>query len=386
MLPRKLKPRIAALLAASPAVVLAGPRQCGKTTLARSLPRAVCFDMEAEQDRLRLDLEWPALCAAKQLIVLDEAQCAPEVFPKLRAAIDDDRKRNGRFLLLGSVSPALMRTVSESLAGRAALCELTPFFTGEIPQKDWDALWRFGGFPDGGVLDTAQPSAQFPRWQNDYLAMLAQRDFPLWGLPAKPPVTLRFLKILAALNAQPWNASQVGLSLGISYHTAAAYLAFLEQTYLLRVIQPWSGNTLKRLTKSPRVYWRDSGLCHALLGWTAERDFFANPWVGASWEGFVIEQILTAFKTAGIAAEPSWFRTSDGLEADLIVEFGAQRWVIEIKLTTAPSRSELDVLEKVAGIVGATRSFLVTRTTKNAITEVKSSVNLAGMLREIGKF
>jgi predicted AAA+ superfamily ATPase len=382
MISRRLGKMILARLGDTPAVVLTGPRQAGKTTLARTLPRSVYFDMESGADRLRLDLEWPALAAGGDLVVLDEAQNAPEVFPRLRGLIDGERKRNGRVLLLGSVSPALMREVSESLAGRAALCELTPLLAAELPRGDWDKLWRMGGYPDGGVLDTADAS-RFPRWQNDYLTLLAQRDFPLWGLPALPAVTLRFLKMLAAVNAQPWNASRIGQALGVSHHTAGSYLAFLEQAFLIRVIPPWSGNTLKRLVKAPRVYWRDSGLCHALLGDTPERDFFAHPWVGASWEGWVIGQILSAFQLAGIAVTPGWFRTQGGLEADLVLEFGAERWVMEIKLTASPSAGDFAALRKVAREVRATRVFLVSRTTEVVRGEARASVDLAALLGEI---
>lgn len=382
MISRSLRKTILARLGGAPAVVLTGPRQSGKTTLAKTLPRSVYFDMENEADRLRLDLEWPALAAGRDRLVLDEAQNAPEIFPRLRSLIDSDRKRNGRVLLLGSVSPALMHAVSESLAGRAALCELTPLLAAELPRKNWDALWRMGGYPDGGVLDPAD-APRFPRWQNDYLTLLAQRDFPLWGLPALPTVTLRFLKMLAAVNAQPWNASRIAQGLGLSYHTVNGYLAFLEQAFLIRAIPPWSGNTLKRLVKAPRIYWRDSGLCHALRGDTPGHDFLAHPWIGASWEGWVIEQILSAFQLAGITVTPGWFRTQTGLEADLVLEFDAERWVIEIKLTASPSAGDFAALRKVAQEVSATRSFLVSRTTKTVRGEAESSLNLAALLEEI---
>jgi predicted AAA+ superfamily ATPase len=285
-------------------------------------------------------------------------------------------------LLLGSVSPALMRTVSESLAGRAALCELAPLTAPEVPKKKWDALWRHGGYPDGGVLDPAG-AARFPHWQHDYLMLLAQRDFPLWGLPALPTVTMRFLKMLAAVNAQPWNASRIAQGLGLSYHTVNSYLAFLEQAFLIRSIPPWSGNTLKRLVKAPRIYWRDSGLCHALLGDAPGCDFLAHPWIGASWEGWIVEQILVAFQLAGTSVAPAWFRTNDGLEADLVLEFGPERWVIEIKLTTSPSAGDFTALRKVAKEIHATHSFLVSRTTKIISGKTESSVNLAALLKKI---
>ena len=212
-----------ARLARFPAAALLGPRQCGKTTLGRSFSRRY-YDAEQPADRIRLDLDWEAVAAGRELVVIDEAQSWPELFPRLRAAIDADRRRNGRFLLLGSVSPALMREVSESLAGRLARVELTPFLLGELDQTARKHLWLTGGFPDGGVLRRAR----FPAWQRDYLALMAQRDLPAWGLAARPQVTDRLLHMLATVNGQPWNASALGQSLGLSYHTVNGYLDYLE--------------------------------------------------------------------------------------------------------------------------------------------------------------
>ena len=181
MLERKAKRLVEERLAAYPAVALIGPRQCGKTTLARSLD-AVYFDLEQDSERLRLDLEWDGLTAGTNLVILDEAQSWPEVFNRLRGAIDRDRGRMGRFLLLGSVSPSLMVQVSESLAGRLSLVELTPFLWTELETRaSRERLWLCGGYPDGGVLR----SRQYPQWQRDYLALMAQRDLPTWGFPAK---------------------------------------------------------------------------------------------------------------------------------------------------------------------------------------------------------
>ena len=192
-------------LRASPAVALVGPRQSGKTTLARALPGRY-FDLEQQADRLALDLQWADLLSGTALIVLDEAQTWPEVFARLRAAIDADRRRNGRFLLLGSVSLAMMVEVSESLAGRLAIIELPPLSFSEIPRVPLRRLWSRGGYPDGGVLG----ETRYPHWQLDYLRLLAQRDLPAWGLPAKPQVTERLLRMTAAVNGQLWNATQIG--------------------------------------------------------------------------------------------------------------------------------------------------------------------------------
>ncbi|MBM4049053.1 MAG: ATPase, partial [Planctomycetes bacterium] len=177
MITRLLTAQIQERLARYPAVALLGPRQVGKTTLAKSLGGQY-FDLENTQDRLRMDAAWPDLIGGAQLLVLDEAQTMPEVFPRLRSAIDADRKRYGRFLLLGSVSPALMTQVGESLAGRLALCELTTLLAQETPTAQWDDLWRMGGYPDGGIQD----ARQFPDWQTYYLDLMSQRDLPTWGL------------------------------------------------------------------------------------------------------------------------------------------------------------------------------------------------------------
>ena len=314
-----------------PAVALIGPRQCGKTTLARSLPGRY-FDLEQEPERLRLDLQWAELQDARPLVVLDEAQAWPEVFPRLRAAIDGDRRRNGRFLILGSVSPTIMAQVSDSLAGRLALVELTPFSLAEVPRVPLLRLWSRGGYPDGGV----RGGSRFPQWQRDYLSLLAQRDLPAWGLPAKPQVTLRLLRMIAAVHGQAWNASQIGQSLGLSYHTVNSYLDYLEGAFLIRRLQPYHANVGKRLVKSPKVYWRDAGLLHSLLGGVAETALLDQPWVGASWEGFVIEQLLALLAQRDHRAEAFFFRTSDQQEVDLVLDFGAQLWALEVKLTASP--------------------------------------------------
>lgn len=371
--------RVSQKLARSPAVVLVGPRQCGKTTLAKGLPNILYFDLEKDSDRLRLDMEWPSIVASDRCVVLDEAQTMPELFPRLRSAIDERRKDNGRFLLLGSVAPSLMKHVAESLAGRMAVCEMTPLLARELPPEQWDRLWQFGGYPDGGILD----ERQFPDWQTDYLTLLAQRDFPVWGLPALPPVTIRLLKMLAASNGQPWNASQIAKGLGLSYHTVNAYETFLEQAFLIRRVPAWSGNLLKRIVRSPRIYWRDSGLCHALLGLRDKASLLDQPWVGASWEGWVVEQILSAFMTTGMDVDPCWFRTQGQLEADLVLSLGSERWVIEIKLTTLPKSDDFKAVRKVAELVSATRAILVSRTPEPVWGEKEASVNLQELLKRI---
>lgn len=357
MLKRIAKDTVKGGLRKFPAVALLGPRQCGKTTLAKALGKTY-FDLEQESDRLRLDLEWPDLIPQKKLIVLDEAQAYPDVFQKIRGAIDSDRKRNGRFLILGSVAPALMKNVSESLAGRLSICELTPFLIPEIPAGKKDTLWIMGGFPDGGIL---RPK-QFPLWQKDYLNLLVQRDLPMWGLPAKPQMTMRFLKMIAAFHAQIWNASAIGSSLGINYHTANSYLDYLQNAYLITILQPFFTNIGKRIVKSPRIYWNDSGLFHSLSGVDSQESLLNQPFAGASWEGFCITQILGVLKSSGRLFEAYFFRTSDDHEIDLLLMLGGKRLALEFKLTTSPSETDFKKLEHAGKLAGAEETWLISRT------------------------
>ena len=357
MVERGLTPVLLDRLRSYPAAALVGPRQCGKTTLARSLG-GVYFDLEQESDRLRLDLTWDTVVSGRELIVLDEAQAWPEVFPRLRGAIDDDRRRMGRFLLLGSVSPALMTQVSESLAGRLSVVELAPLSWSELADAGQrERLWACGGYADGGVLT----GRGFPQWQHDYLNLLMQRDLPNWGLPARAPTTRRLLQMLAATNGQEWNATQIGKSLALSYHTVNSYLDYLEGAFLIRRLLPFHANIRKRIVKRPRVYWRDSGLLHALLGAGGAGELLNQPWVGASWEGFVIDQVFTALRHAGRAFEAFSFRTSDQREIDLVLRVGAELWALEVKLTTRPGLHDLKRLNAAADLISADRRFLICR-------------------------
>lgn len=361
-----------------PAVALIGPRQCGKTTLARSLGGRY-FDLEQETERLRLDLQWAELENERRLVVLDEAQAWPEVFPRLRAAIDGDRRRNGRFLILGSVSPTIMTQVSESLAGRLALVELTPFSLSEVPRVPLARLWGRGGYPDGGV----RGGSRFPQWQRDYLSLLAQRDLPAWGLPAKPQVTLRLLRMIAAVHGQAWNATQIGQSLSLSYHTVNSYLDYLEGAFLIRRLPPYHANVGKRLVKSPKVYWRDTGLLHSLLGGAPEAALLDQPWVGASWEGFVIEQLLALLAQRDHRAEAFFFRTSDQQEVDLVLDFGAELWAIEVKLTATPGPDAMRRLNQAADLIGAHKRILISRTPRSVASEREISCSLPWFVRHV---
>ena len=376
MLSRKTKSLLRARLDVYPAVALVGPRQCGKTTLAHSLGGRY-FDLEQEPERLRLDLEWEDAAAGSRLVVLDEAQAWPEIFPRLRGAIDGDRKRNGRFLLLGSVTPSLMTRVSESLAGRLSIVQLTPLLHSELRNDaQRRRLWLFGGYPDGGVLS----GRGFPLWQRDYLDLLVQRDLPNWGLPAHPRTTHRLLLMLAAAHGQEWNASQIGKSLGLSYHTVNSYLDYLEGAFLVRRLPAYHANLRKRIVKRPKVYWRDAGLLHALLNVRDRNALLSQPWVGASWEGFVVDQALAAMQYTGRIFDAFHLRTSDQREIDLLIRTDTELWAMEIKLTTRPALSHMARLEANADLVGADRRFLICQRSEMIESGARIICDLEGLI------
>ena len=357
MHPRAITSVLRSRLRNYPAAVLVGPRQCGKTTLARALG-GTYFDLEQEAERLRLDIEWPRIIRGGQRVILDEAQGLPEIFPRIRGAVDERRSKAGRFLLTGSVSPRLMRQVSESLAGRLAVVEMSPFLRGECPSKaSRDRHWLTGGYPEGGLLTPHR----FPRWHADYLALLTQRDLPTWGLPARPQLTERLVRMLAAWNGQTWNASRLGQSLGINYQTVASYVDFLEGAYLVRRLPPYHANIGKRIVKAPKVFLRDTGALHALLGVRDRKELLTAPWVGSSWEGYVIEQVLGTLQVLDKTCEAFFLRTSDQYEADLVLKFGTELWAIEVKLTTSPRQEDMQRIKKVSEMIGAKRTILISQ-------------------------
>ncbi len=372
MLKRQLAKQLQDRLKRFPAVALLGPRQSGKTTLAKTFSKNY-FDLEQPQEQLRLDLNWDILINSKELVVLDEAQVLPNIFPRIRGAIDAKRKQNGRFLLLGSVAPALMKNVSESLAGRLAICELYPVILTELCKPATAGqLWLRGGFPDGGILQ----KKNFPIWEKNYLDLLAQRDLPFWGLPAKPQTTLRFFKMLAALHGQIWNASKIGASLGLNYHTVNTYLEYLQNAYLILSLPSYHANIRKRLVKSPKIFWRDSGLLHALLEISSMESLLSAPWVGASWEGWCINQILATLKTKGEDIDAHYFRTNDGHEIDLVLKFSKGFWAFEFKLTSSPGLDDMKKFNASADLIKADKRVLVSQTVSPEIGSQCISVNL----------
>lgn len=376
MLDRAISHLVKRRLRNYPAVALVGPRQCGKTTLAKQLGGRY-YDLEQEPERLRLDLEWDEVVAGRKLLILDEVQEWPDVFVRLRGEIDRQRRRNGRFLLLGSVSPSLMTQVSESLAGRLAVVELAPVDIAELVTKaQHQRHWLMGSFPDGGVLN----GRGFPDWQRNYLDLLRQRDLPNWGLPAAPQTTLRLLRMLAAVHGQEWNASQIGKSLGLSYHTVNAYLDYLEGAFIVRRLAAYSANLGKRLVKRPKLYWRDSGLLHAMLNVPDAAGLLIQPWVGASWEGYVIQQLLTVLGHTGKPFQPYYLRTSDQHEINLVIETERELWAIEVKLTSRPTPGDMDRLNKAADLIQADKRFLVCKKADLVTSGNRYVCDLNGML------
>ena len=379
MLRRASAPLLRSTLRRFPAATIVGPRQCGKTTLAREIGGEY-FDLEQESDRVRLDLEWTRLIAGRTRVILDEAPTYPAVFPRLRAAIDADRSRNGRFILLGSVSPALMHSVSESLAGRMAVIELTPFLWTELTARPMRSrLWLMGGFPDGGV----RRPASFPQWANSYLRLITERDLPALGIPCKPQVTQKLLRMMAALNGQQWNASELGRSMGVNYQTVTRYVDFIEGAFLLRRLPAFHVNLSKRLVKAPKIHWCDTGLLHATLGIDSDDALRHHPAVGASWESFVVEQALGTLAALGVPHSAFHFRTGDGYKLDLVIESGRERWAIDIKLTSDPSPHDLALLGMSASMVSATRAILVSQVATDAGDKRRLSCGIERFLGEI---
>lgn len=363
MIKRHAEAQVRALLRRFPVVALLGPRQVGKTTLALALRRTGgaaatrYLDLESPADRAKLaDAEAYLDAQRGRLAILDEVHRTPALFEVLRSVVDRRRaagERTGQFLVLGSASLDLLRQSSESLAGRIAFVELTPVRFDELRRRpsDVERLWVRGGFPDALLAPNDRASLT---WRQAFLRTYLERDVPLLG-PRIPAETLRrFWTMLAHLQGQPLNAARVAAGLGVSGQTVARYLDLLVDLLLVRRLEPWSGNVGKRLVKSPKVYVRDSGIVHALLGLGTLEDILGHPVAGASWEGMVIESLIGAAPDA----RASYFRTSAGAEADLVLEARrGVRVVVEIKRSRAPTVGP--GLRNAAADVRATRTILV---------------------------
>lgn len=338
MIERQLSELAELRLQQYPAVALLGPRQVGKTTLARTIaaghPEAILLDLERESDRAALGQPELFLAAHRDhLLILDEVQFMPGLFAALRPEIDADR-RPGRFLLLGSASGDLLRQSGESLAGRVSYLELTPLLAAEmnlVNLADLQSLWLRGGFPLSALARSDDASYV---WRQDFIRSFLQRDLPNMGVRVAAETLRRFWQMLAHLQGQMFNASQLGQSLGGASHTTATrYLDVLVDTMMVRRLPPLLPNLGKRLVKSPKVYLRDSGVLHALLGLATVQDLQGHPVAGASWEGFVVEQVAAAMPSD---AQLSFYRTAAGTELDLVIEHRNRRVGVEIKFASAP--------------------------------------------------
>jgi predicted AAA+ superfamily ATPase len=339
MIDRHLLPHLLQRLDDSPAVVLLGPRQVGKTTLALQVAAqrpAVYLDLESRPDRARLtEPELYLRGHEDKLVILDEVQRAPEIFASLRGLIDEGRRRGlavGRFLLLGSASLELMRQSSESLAGRVSHLELGPLQVLEVEPGQWNELWVRGGFPESLL---ARNSAASLRWRMDFIRTYLERDIPQMGSRVPAEQLRRFVTMLAHTHGGLLNLSEFGRGLGVDSKTCGRYLDLLVDVLLVRRLEPWHSNVGKRLVKSPRIYLRDSGLAHALLGLSDLESVLGHPIAGATWEGMVIETVCSLLPPW---ANAYFYRTAAGAEIDLLLVFpGERQWAIEVKRSLTPS-------------------------------------------------
>ena len=367
MITRSLENRFNRALDSMPVVALLGPRQVGKTTLALEIAgkrlekKWAYLDLELESDLSKLtDAESYLKGFEGRLLIIDEVQRRPELFPLLRGLVDA-RKRKGektaQFLLLGSASRDLLYQSSESLAGRIRYLELSPFKVWELHQHDplgfnVNKLWFRGGFPDSYLAASDEDSWE---WRNDFIATYVERDLPGMG-PKIPSARMKiFWTMLAHFHGQQIVYSSLGKSLEVSHTTIKTYLDILTDFYMVRQIQPWSGNTKKRLVKSPKIYLRDTGLLHKLLNIPSYESLLGNPMIGASWEGFVAENIILQLTDQW---RYSYYRSSTQAEIDLVLEGPDDEvWAIEIKRSAAPQISR--GFHTAAEDIKATRKFVV---------------------------
>jgi len=338
MIPRQLLNPLMQALREAPAVCLLGPRQAGKTTLALEIGKrlgGLYLDLESEQDRTKLaEPEAYLERHLDKLVILDEVHRTPNLFSILRGLIDRARRNgqgNGRYLLLGSAALGLLRQSGESLAGRVRFLELMPLTVREPTGRDAATLWLRGGFPESLL---AQSDEQSLRWRRDFICTYLERDIPQFGPRIAAETLRRFWTMLAHRHGAPLNVAELARSLGVDTKTAGRYVDLLVDLLLARRLAPWRANVGKRLVKAPRLYLRDSGLTHALLGIADLEALLAHPVAGASWEGFVIENVIAS---APEGIEAYYYGTSGGAEIDLLLHLpGGRMWAIEVKRSLAP--------------------------------------------------
>jgi len=326
--------RITSIFRVHPITALLGPRQCGKTTLARIIAErepSTYFDLENPVDVRRLSAPMSVLEQLSGLVVIDEVQRRPDLFELLRVLVDRPQNR-ARFLLLGSASPNLVKGVSESLAGRIGFVDLSGFNLWEVGVEHLTSLWVRGGFPRSFLADEDTGSMA---WRGDFIRTFLERDIPQFGITVPAETLRRFWTMVAHYHGQVWNAAQFARSLSTSENTARRYLDILAGSYMIRILPPWFENIRKRQIKSPKIYIRDSGIFHSLLQLHTLADLQGHPKLGASWEGFALEQVLTALETR----DTYFWATHAGAELDLLVMISGKRYGFEFKYADAPSRS-----------------------------------------------
>ncbi len=328
--------RITALLRQFPVVALLGARQVGKTTLARQVTdtrrgRTAMFDLENTEDLARLADPLLTLRREHGLVVIDEVQRLPDLFRTLRVLVDEPHATR-RFLVLGSAAPELLRQGSETLAGRIAYHELDGLRLDEVGVERLPGLWLRGGFPRSFLAPTELESG---RWREEFIRTFLERDIPQFGLRIPAPALRRFWSMIAHYHAQTWNGSELARAFGVAHTTVQRYLDVLTETFMLRQLPPWHANLSKRQVRSPKVYLRDTGLLHTLLGVHTARELDGHPKVGASWEGFALGVVLD--RLGARAGDAYFWATHAGAELDLLVVRGQARLGFEFKRTTAPT-------------------------------------------------
>jgi uncharacterized protein len=323
--------RVATALRRAPIVALLGARQCGKTTLAGLIAQkhaSTIFDLESPQQVARLQNPELVLSSTPGLVIIDEIQRKPELFEVLRVLVDREAA-TGRFLILGSASPRLIQGVSESLAGRVEFVDLAGFTLDEVGAESLNRLWVRGGLPRSFLARTDEDSRV---WREGFIRTFLERDIPQLGISIPAPAMRRFWTMLAHYHGQVWNASELARSMGVDGKTVRSYLDILTATFMVRQLQPWFANVGKRQVKAPKVYLRDTGILHSLLALPNHDTLTAHPRVGASWEGFVLEQILELLQPG----DAYFWATHQGAELDLLFARGGRMYGIEVKYSEAP--------------------------------------------------
>ncbi len=362
MIARHFSARLQHLLRHFPIVCVLGPRQCGKTTFIKAaLPQWSYLDLEKPSDFARVSQDpEDAVSRLRRRFILDEAQQLPALFPVLRSFMDQHPRKTGLVALLGSASPTLISQVSESLAGRSGFLDLTPFQWNEM--KDYgkrfrlETLWFRGGFPHACLM--ANHHARLD-WFDAYTRTFIERDLSALGISVSPSQMRKLWTMLAHYHGQIWNASQLAASLGISYHTVNRYTDILEQTFLIRKLPPYYANIGKRLLKSPKVYFRDSGLLHYFLGIHDPKDLDVHPARGASWEGFVIDHLVNLLALHAPGSQAFYWRTATGTEVDLLIKKGSRLIPLEIKLHSSPTKTDATSLSSCMKDLHLKRGYVV---------------------------